>query len=1024
MIIIGCLFSSTCQCREILIKAGDKSQAETASQKISNGNPGQVKELNELLKKYLGENNILKSGEITEVILNIISKGTVTDSSLLAGSYYLIGLQNLFAKKYSLAIKYLSLSASLKESMNEIDEKYAKTLYNIGVAYYDLGDFADQERYSVNSLEIEKKIYGASSPLLIKTYSSLIIAYLGLQEYEKSLGYAKIALEISNNNPGSSDATDQADLYNNLGVLYMRLADYSKARLYLEKSESILKINHVEFNDNYFNLLNSLAITYGVLGLAEKSEEYYLHGIDLALSHNSSSAYNYINSYSIVLGNNGNPEKGKTLLYKALLSAREKFGEDSPVYFSVLLNYAEYLREFNNDIKKSLEYYKLCMDYLGKNESNLFLKDPLYMGYALALTEAGDSKKALDLIQSLLFPGEQPGINKARGYTSYENPAVGSVKSDRNSLKILQTKYRILWKYYGQSGQLNILETAASTSRLIVDVLDKVRINISEEDSRLILGDRYRDSYLNAIRDYYLLYSITGKHDYLERAFEFSEKSKVAGLLASTRELKAAQFNIPPELADLERKLQRDISLLNVRIEEEMLSEKADTFLINTWKETILRSSGMRDSLISVFEARYPGYYSIKYNTQVAGLDEISGIIGRKSNYINYVASDSILYIFVANRKKQQLLAVPIDSSFYSDIKQFRALLSMPSPSGNTRRAFEDFQTTGYRLYKKTIEPVLPYLISNKLLISPDNILSYIPMETIPTAVKDISGYMYDKIPYLMNQFDISYTYSATFLGESPRRDYHLSGKLVAFAPDYGEPIDVRSVLMNRQAVDGKLQDLPYARMEAEYVSGITGGRLYENEQATESVFKSESGKYDIIHLAMHTILNDRDPMYSTLIFSNGKDTTNDRYLKTYEIYSIPLRAKMVTLSSCNTGAGHLYSGEGIISLARGFMYSGSESVVMAMWEIEDKSGTEIVKRFYENLKKGNSKSMALKKARLSFLKESDQLRSHPYYWAALVVYGNNSPLYYSGSQIFLAVIIVILSLSGLSYYFWKRKYS
>ena len=43
---------------------------------------------------------------------------------------------------------------------------------------------------------------------------------------------------------------------------------------------------------------------------------------------------------------------------------------------------------------------------------------------------------------------------------------------------------------------------------------------------------------------------------------------------------------------------------------------------------------------------------------------------------------------------------------------------------------------------------------------------------------------------------------------------------------------------------------------------------LYENSEAKESVYKKESGKYDIIHLAMHTLLNDRDPMHSTLIFS------------------------------------------------------------------------------------------------------------------------------------------------------------
>jgi CHAT domain-containing protein len=174
----------------------------------------------------------------------------------------------------------------------------------------------------------------------------------------------------------------------------------------------------------------------------------------------------------------------------------------------------------------------------------------------------------------------------------------------------------------------------------------------------------------------------------------------------------------------------------------------------------------------------------------------------------------------------------------------------------------------------------------------------------------------------------------------------------------------------------------------------------------------------------MHTLLNDKNPMNSTLIFSQGKDSTEDNYLKTYEIYGIPLKAKMVVLSSCNTGTGLLSSGEGILSLARGFIYSGSQSVVMSMWEIEDKSGTNIVELFYKNLKKGYPKSVALKNARTEFLKNADQLRSHPYFWATLVVYGEDAPLYYPYRiKIFVAsLIIALLLLPG--YYFWKRRYS
>ena len=138
--------------------------------------------------------------------------------------------------------------------------------------------------------------------------------------------------------------------------------------------------------------------------------------------------------------------------------------------------------------------------------------------------------------------------------------------------------------------------------------------------------------------------SLTGDKVFLEDAFEYSEKSKVAGLLASTRELNAVQFNIPSDLADLERKLKRDISLLNAKIAEEMKSEHTDTSLINNWKENILKSSLMKDSLVAVFEKKYPGYYSFKYNTSVTKLNDVPGLIGRDGNYINYIV---IRYTFV-----------------------------------------------------------------------------------------------------------------------------------------------------------------------------------------------------------------------------------------------------------------------------------------------------------------------------------------------------------------------------------------
>ena len=173
----------------------------------------------------------------------------------------------------------------------------------------------------------------------------------------------------------------------------------------------------------------------------------------------------------------------------------------------------------------------------------------------------------------------------------------------------------------------------------------------------------------------------------------------------------------------------------------------------------------------------------------------------------------------------------------------------------------------------------------------------------------------------------------------------------------------------------------------------------------------------------MHTFLSDQHPMNSAMIFSQANDEPEDGLLHTYEVYGVQLNARMVVLSSCNTGTGMLSTGEGILSLARGFLYSGSQSVVMSMWEIEDKSGTEIINRFYRNLKKGNNKSTALRKSRSSYLKNASQLKSHPYFWATLVVYGDNSPVYFPGRKIFI-IISALAVCAAILFYRRKRKYS
>jgi CHAT domain-containing protein/Tfp pilus assembly protein PilF len=979
----------------------------------------EIKQLNDSLYKYLDFDDLVKARRIVEILLKQIS-GQNIDDAILQDSYYFIGIYHLKVKECFESARYLSICAAAKERNEKIDQRYERVLYNLSLTYLILGDLNKFEYYAAKSLETGKRIFGNSSPELVTPYLSLLTAYVELNDFEKAIKTSNLAIDIVNSKPDSVPASVVAIIYENTGVCYHRMGNFSKARIYYDKAESIFGKSAQVLPDSYINIMANLASTYSSLGLFRESEAYYEKGVRLAISANSPFAFTIINNYSIYLANNKKTEKGEKLLESALDRAKVLYKNNPRDYYEVLNYYASYLRANKIDLKKSIESYEKCYQYLKDNEQVISLRNSVFVGYARALEDTGEPGKALMLLQSLLYPDNKNRNN----IDNYNNPALDSLKPDIVTLKLLKLKYSILLDIYKAKKDLNILEAASNTSELVVAMLDKIRINISEDESRLILGDKYRDSYLNAIHDFNLLYTLTADHKYLEKAFEYSEKSKVAGLLTATRELKATQFHIPSNIAAYELELQKEISLLNIRISDESNGKKPNQTIISEWKEGLLQATRKRDSLIVVFEKQYPDYYAIKYNTRMIGLKEIPDIIGKDGNYINYIVSDTMLYTFVVNRRTQQLFSTPVDTSFISDIKHFRQLLSMPMPSDNAALKFKEFQIVGYRLYKILIDPVKSSLISDKLFISPDNILSYLPFETIPSNPELLGALKYRDISYLMNTYDISYTYSVTFMAEYIRKEYKKRNTLIAFAPSYPEPIDIQKVLMSRQATDGVLNDLPYARQEAEFVTELTGGKLYENSEAKESVYKQESGNYDIIHLSMHTLMNDTDPMHSTLIFSHLNDSIDDGYLKTFEIYGIPLKAKMVVLSSCNTGSGRMSSGEGILSLARGFIYSGSQSVVMSLWEIEDKSGTEIVEKFYRNLKNGYSKSASLKKARIEFLNSADQLRSHPYFWSTLVVYGNNEPLYYSKKLKFAILAIGIIISLSLMYYFSRRKYS
>jgi len=310
------------------------------------------------------------------------------------------------------------------------------------------------------------------------------------------------------------------------------------------------------------------------------------------------------------------------------------------------------------------------------------------------------------------------------------------------------------------------------------------------------------------------------------------------------------------------------------------------------------------------------------------------------------------------------------------------------------------------------------------LIIIPDGTLSYLPFEALLTRPVMNGEPDYRNLPYLIREYDVGYSYSATLHFEDQRRTTRPSGNLLAFAPKYSDLLTQLPDLSYLDVYRDKLIPIPGVRDEVKMISRMIKSDLYMDDQATENNFKKLAGNYDILHLAMHTIVDNENPMYSKLAFTQNVDSFEDGFLNTYEIYNMKYNARLAVLSSCKTGYGKIQKGEGVMSLARGFMYAGCPSIVMTLWEVSDRSGAKLMKDFYRSLKKGKNKTMSLRNAKLEFLRKADQLKAHPFFWSTYVAIGDSTPLYPSRTKyliIIIAALLIVSSAGGAYWYFRIR---
>ena len=234
-----------------------------------------------------------------------------------------------------------------------------------------------------------------------------------------------------------------------------------------------------------------------------------------------------------------------------------------------------------------------------------------------------------------------------------------------------------------------------------------------------------------------------------------------------------------------------------------------------------------------------------------------------------------------------------------------------------------------------------------RLIIVPHDFLHQVPFH----ALHDGEGFLIDR-------WAISYAPSATVFQLCAARQLDCDERsLVLGVPDARAP-----------------KILDEARAVAET---LPGSRLLVGEEATVASLSRLGDGCRFVHIATHGLYRRDNPMFSAIQLGDSR-------LSLLDLYNVKLGAELAVLSGCGTGLSDVQGSDELVGLTRGLLFAGARSVLATLWDVNDESTAEFMRRFYGRLTDDPRPATALRHAMMA-LREG---HPHPYYWAPFVLTG------------------------------------
>jgi CHAT domain-containing protein len=903
-----------------------------------------------------------------------------------------------YAKEAELAEQALEIARRMQDSRGESD-----ALSILGLSFYARGENEKARADFLAMLDAARR--AGDRVREADAHNDLGLLEYQLANFPQAEQHYSEALAIFRQ---ESEPVKIAQELNNLAVLFANLGDQRQAISYLEEALPIRKA--VAQPGSYANTLYNAGVSYASLGDYQRALDLYNAALPIfrSVSHRVGEAYTLQEQAEayIWLGEDG---KAEQLLKQALAIWRAISNRRGEIQTLLILGNAHRAEHrYSQALAEELEVLSVG-EAAGYQREQALAQNNV----ASILLRTGDTRASLE--------ASAKGLEMSRriGDRSQESTALrlegqawrqlGESKAARKALEDALALQREMGIQPREADTLAELARLDSAEGLLPEAGEHVAEALRLTESALAsFGSRqYRMEIASSHRAFYeLAIDIAMQSHDTAKAFEISERARARGLVDLITEARLdLREGADPEILARERRI------------EEALDARQDRLMrLLAINHSAAREAAARreiEELLDQYQAveteirEKSSQYASLTQPRTLSLSETQALLPESGTVlIEFWLGETRSYAWVVSKKDCRGFALPARATIEEQARRAYAALNARNddpPAKETlaqreqrlARARAEFLRTAASLSSELLAPLGAGLDAHRLWMVADGALAYLPFAAIPDPVTHGP---------LVKEHEIVGLPSASVLAALREQ---IAGRVPAkkMAAVFADPVfsahdervvprgEDRTVASGESGI-GDLARLYFTREEADAIRSLAPAGEIRTEldfNANRSAVRDPSlGGYRVIHFATHGMLDSKHPELSGIALSmvDRHGNAQDGFLRLHEIYNLKLNADLVVLSGCQTALGEEVRSEGLIGLARGFMYAGSPQVMASLWSVRDRAVAELMRRFYDRLLSRHMEpAAALRSAQISMLAESRW--SDPYDWAAFTIQGS-----------------------------------